>query len=384
MGGIGKTDVAVQYAHSRRSKFGAVFWLDSGGISQLTVDFGQIASQLGLLNANEASDLESSIKIAKAWLTSSRSADSEENESWLLIFDNADDLNIIADYIPYTGNGSVLVTSRDPFAKEHFFSHGGGIDMDPLSTDESATLLRRLITRTEGAPSADEQDASLTLATKLDGLPLAMTQMAGFIRRRLLSIREFISLYDTDARYAEIHDITNHVQSHRYGYTLATTYNFQGLSPHATKLLQLLAFMNPDHVQEDIFVNPKAAKDGGDGAFWTASTFESARFELLASSIVKRNIQKKELWIHRVIQAEVRTRIDEGRRYQTFKDAVSLLNAIWPPGDLLMQAKKRWVVCEDLMPHLEQLYTFYVEYSAEWEHFEVDIKFPNILNEMGV
>lgn len=384
MGGIGKTDVAIEYAHSRRHKFGAIFWLDSGGISQLTADFGQIANKLGLLRPDETSDLESNIKIAKAWLTTSKNSEGSENESWLLIFDNADNLNVITDYVPRIGNGSVLITSRDPSAKEDFFSDGTGIEMSPLSVDDSAALLRKLVARTAEGSTMDEQDASLTLATKFDGLPLAMTQMAGYIRRRRLSIREFISLYDTDARYAEIHNVSNQFQSHRYGSTLATAYNFQGLSAHATKLLQLLAFLNPDRVQETIFLSPMAIGGDGVGSLWTASTFENARYELLASSIVKRNIYKKELWIHRVIQAEVRTRIDEGRRYQIFKEATALLHAIWPPGNLLMQARKRWVVCEDLMPHLEQLFHLYMEYSDAWDNFELDVTFPILLNEMGV
>lgn len=78
---------------------------------------------------------------------------------------------------------------------------------------------------------------------------------------------------------------------------LATAYNFQGLSTHATELLLLLAsFLNPDRIQEYIFVNPQAAKENGK-SHWTASTFETARYELLRSSIVKRNIYRKELWI---------------------------------------------------------------------------------------
>jgi hypothetical protein len=383
MGGIGKTDLAVEYAHSRRSKFGAIFWLEAGGVSQLASDFGRIATQLGLQTAEEVKSLESSIEIAKAWLTKRRSINDGENDNWLLIFDNADNLDVITDYVPYHGNGSMLVTSRDPFAKEHFFSNGSGIDMEPLSTADSATLLRKLITKTEEAGSSDEQDASVELANHLAGLPLAMTQMAGFIRRRHLSIREFVNLYATDARYAEIHDVGNPIQEYRYGYTLATAYNFQGLSPHATKLLQLLAFMNPDRVQEYIFVNPQASEEKGNHC-WTASVFEIARYELLASSIIKRNIYKKELWIHRLIQAEVRTRIDEDRRYQTFKEAVSLLAEIWPPGDHCSQQIKRWALCEDLLPHLERFYQLYIEYSAAWDLFEVDPTFPTLLNEAAV
>lgn len=383
MGGIGKTDLAVEYAFSRRNRFCAVFWLEAGGVSQLASDFGRIPTQLGLQSPDEAKDLESSIEIAKAWLTKPRSTTDGENDSWLLIFDNADNLDIITDYLPYNGNGSVLVTSRDPFAKEHFFSNGSGIDIEPLPIDESATLLRKLITRTEEAQSADEQDASIKLANQLDGLPLAMTQMAGFIRRRHLLMREFVNLYATDARYAEIHHVGNPVQDHRYGYTLATAYNFQGLGPHATKLLQLLAFMNADRIREDIFINPPVANDE-DNVFWTTSTLENARYELLASSIIKRNIHKKELWIHRVVQAEVRTRIDEGRRYQIFQDAVSLLAGLWPPGDLCSQASKRWAICEDLLPHLERFYQLYVEYSKAWDHFEMNPAFPTILNEAAV
>ncbi|KAM7205136.1 tetratricopeptide repeat domain containing protein [Naviculisporaceae sp. PSN 640] len=392
MGGIGKTDIAVQYAHTRRDKFAAIFWLEAGGVSQLASDFGRIATQLGLQTAadlEEVRSLESSIEVAKAWLSRPRRPEEAAKDNWLLIFDNADNLDIITNYVPYHGNGSILVTSRDPFAKEHFFNNGSGIDLEPLPETDSATLLRKLITRSEEATSSDEQAASVELANHLAGLPLAMTQMAGFIRRRHLSIREFVTLYANDARYAEIHDVGNPIQDHRYGYTLATAYNFQGLSAAPLRLLQLLAFMNPDRVQEYIFVNNRPSsgqwQNSKLSSQWTAQDFESARYELLGSSIIKRNIYKKELWIHRVIQAEVRTRIgNEEERYQTFKDAVSLLAVVWPPGDHSSQQIKRWETCEELLPHLERFYQLYIEYSDAWDNYPVDPTFPMLLNEAGV
>lgn len=383
MGGIGKTDLAVQYAHSRRNKFSAVFWLEAGGVSQLASDFGRIATHLGLQTAEECGNLESSIEVAKAWLAQPGvSQDGTPNE-WLLIFDNADNLDIITDYVPYQGNGSILVTSRDPFAKEHFFNNGTGKDLEPLSASDSATLLRKLITKTEQASSSDEESASKELATHLAGLPLAMTQMAGFIRRRHLSIREFVSIYANDARYAEIHNVSNPMQHNRYGYTLATAFSFEGLKPHALKLLQLLAFMNPDRIQEYIFINPEAKLRMG-GRFWTASTFESARYELLSSSIIKRNIQKKELWIHRLVQAEIRTRMKEDERFSTFKEAISLLAGVWLTGDLCSQQVKRWAVCEELLPHIERFYQLHIEYAESWNHMEGDVEFPTLLNESAV
>jgi hypothetical protein len=92
----------------------------------------------------------------------------------------------------------------------------------------------------------------------------------------------------------------------------------------------------------------------------------------------------KELWIHRVVQAEVRTRMDEASRYKAFQTVVELLAKVWPPGDLCSQAVKRWALCEDLLPHLERFYNLYVEYCEAWKSFPMDSTFPTLLNEAAV
>lgn len=415
MGGIGKTDLAVEYAHSRRASFDAVFWLEAGGKSQLASDFGLIATQLGLQTEEESDSLESNIEIAKAWLVGPPKGrrplvnrrQEQKGPRWMLIFDNADNLDIISPYVPSSGNGVMLVTSRDPFAKDHFF-YGAGVDIEPLADDDAATLLRRLVTNasnTEDGLSSDEdeQNASVELAAYFGSLPLAMTQMAGVIRRRSLSIREFVDVYANDSRYNEIHNVSNPMQNRRYGNTLATFYNFQGLSSKAVALLRLLSFMNSDRIQEDIFVQPlqlqrhstntattltsamssvtTAAAASAHSLRWTKSSFERTRSEILGSSIVKRNIFKRELWIHRIIQAEVRATMDEEGRYQAFRDAVSLLTEIWLPGDHSSQKITRWALCERLLPHLERLYQLYIEYEEAWKVFEVDPAFPILMNE---
>lgn len=397
MGGVGKTDLAIEYAYTRQDAFGAVFWLEAGGVSQLISDFAGISIKLGLESPEEAQDLESSRAIVKAWLNSpsktpNRTGDpGQSNYSWLLIFDNADTLDIIADYIPYYGNGSILITSRDPFAKTHFFSNGQGIDLEPLPTGDAAYLLQRLTKGTDETPDREEHQASVKVATQLDGLPLAMTQMAGFIRRRHLTISEYVELYASDTRYADVRTVGNPMQDNRYGHTLATTYSFEGLGNHSTRLLKSLAFMNPDRVQEEIYLGarrlggrPEDGGDDGEGQVWTAPDFESARYELLGSSIIKRNIDKKELWIHRVIQAEVRARMDKRTRYETFRQVLALLTKAWPPGDLCSQASERWAICEKLFPHLERFYQMYNEHATDWGSFDIDPIFPTLLNEAAV
>jgi hypothetical protein len=194
-----------------------------------------------------------------------------------------------------------------------------------------------------------------------------------------------LTLYSNDAWYAEIHGISNPVQDHRYDYTLATAYNFHGLGENATRLLRLLSFLSPDRIQEYIFVNPaKAATQKEQTRLWTTSMFQSARYELLSCSIIKRNIQRRELWIHRLIQAEVSTRIRKEDRYQVFKDTVALMVEVWPPGDHSSQRIRRWAVCKELLPHLERFYQLYVEYSESWDREDVDPALPTLLNEAAV
>lgn len=344
MGGIGKTDLAVQYAHLKRDRFDAIFWLEAGGVSQLASNFGQIPTELGLETAEEAQDLETSIEIAKEWLATTRLANEQSLEAppkrpWLLIFDNADSLDIILDYVPLSGSGSVLLTSRDPAAKTDTFENSLGLDMEPLKTAEAASLLSRLTRRHGDAMNQNERDASIKLAERFDGLPLAITQITRFIRKNQLSIQEFLDFYNTDVHYTQFHDEATPSQQHRYGYTLATTWSFQRLSSDARRLLGIISFLNPDRIQEDIFMNPKEKTNSAWP--WKSTSFVHTRSELLSCSMIKRDIFSKEISIHRIIQTQFRKNMTEDVRYHTFLEAVHLLDKRWVPGDLCSQASQR-------------------------------------------
>ena len=107
---------------------------------------------------------------------------------WLIVFDNADDPTILSDFWPSEGYGSVLVTSRDPMAKSQFFFGEAGIEFESLSIPDAAEFLKRL-TRKEDQQNSEE--ASQAIARRLDGLSLAIAQIAAIIRRRNLLLVEF-------------------------------------------------------------------------------------------------------------------------------------------------------------------------------------------------
>jgi hypothetical protein len=384
MGGLGKTELAIEYVYTRRPKFGAVFWVDSGSDSQLATDFNRISIALGLENPNSAKDLLTSRNVVMSWMSNSATqTDTSQhgqavNTSWLLVFDNADKLDLLRPFWPRRGNGSILVTSRDPLAKSQGSFTDGGIDLEPLSEDEGSRFIR-MLTSCEEIP--EERKASIHLSNMLGGLPLAMIQMSGIIRRRRWSIEEFVESMEGDAQYREVHNLNNPVQQARYGNTLSTAWNFDDLSKDAIDLLEILALLNPDRIQEDIFIKECESPDDSGKLL---KTFREARTDLLGSSIIKRNIRFKELWIHRVIQHEVRARMAPEKFYKNFQRMITSLSKVWSFAGMVKRHETgRWLVCEAIFPHLERALMFYQENSTAWSEFPIDPMFVILMNEAG-
>ncbi|KAF2012802.1 hypothetical protein BU24DRAFT_484599, partial [Aaosphaeria arxii CBS 175.79] len=116
--------------------------------------FGNIARQLGLENPNAIKNPVASRELAKGWLANPRKAIRSATDiigqteaSWLIVFDNLDDSEILEEYWPIVGGGSSLVTSRDPSAKDRMGTGCTGVSMQPSSEERGAQLFRRLAPR---------------------------------------------------------------------------------------------------------------------------------------------------------------------------------------------------------------------------------------------
>lgn len=137
-----------------------------------------------MCDPNASSECKSQVvsrDIVKGWLSNPRKYLSGSDESiqpgqatsdatWLLIFDNADDPMILADYWPQ-GSGSILVTSRDPLAKSMFTRRPSGLDLGPLTQQDSLSLFNHLTTGFD----EPEDDTARGISDALGGVPLAIT-----------------------------------------------------------------------------------------------------------------------------------------------------------------------------------------------------------------
>ncbi|CZS99207.1 uncharacterized protein RCO7_00500 [Rhynchosporium graminicola] len=166
-GGIGKTEIAREFSRRHKASYDAVFWVAADNISKLAHHYQQISLALGLEDPSECKNQVVSREIVKGWLSNPRKYLSGADDSvqpgqarsgptWLLIFDNADEPMILADYWP----------------------QGSGLDLGPLTQQDSLSLYNNL-TSIFNEP---EGDIAQRFSDALGGVPLAISQMAGIIR----------------------------------------------------------------------------------------------------------------------------------------------------------------------------------------------------------
>lgn len=103
LGGIGKTQTALEYIYRYRSKYQQVFWVKADIHEELVTDLVAIAGHLHLPQQYEQ-DQNIILAATKRWL--------ETHTGWLLFLDNADDLKTISPYLPVGSAGHILLTTR--------------------------------------------------------------------------------------------------------------------------------------------------------------------------------------------------------------------------------------------------------------------------------
>ena len=353
MGGLGKTEVASEYVYSRRRKFDAVFWLNADTVQKLNYGFMNIAKLLGLEVDSDAHDDVATREAVKGWLSKPLAANQGDQKpdrevSWLLVLDNVNDPDIMREFWPGTGTGCVIVTSRNPLASDSVYSPTVAFDLPPFGPDEAGPLLQSLSQR-------EFEDRSLenctTIAKLLGGLPLAVTQMGGIIRRRHLSLDDFLAYYAENAK--KLHGMQ--VVDTDYKHTVASVWMLDALSGPATALLQVLSFLDPDRISEMILL-----LNGRDVPLpdfpRSRASYCDARLELIESSLISRNIKSNELRIHRLVQDVVRNRMGKDVTDLTFESVITLLSFAWPFAKFDdRNLTSRMARCETLFPHVEKL-----------------------------
>jgi hypothetical protein len=384
LGGMGKTQVAAQFVATHRNEFDAIFWVHADHISKLSQDFKTIATTLGLISEDsvDANDLVFMREIVKRWLVrplkdlADDYRDDPEKATWLLVFDGVEDPDILNEFWPYDGPGSVLITSRSPF------SWTSSLPLRPFTSDEATGFLLKL---TGIEASAEARKAVIEVSQRLGGLPLALTQMAGIILHKQLSFDGFLDSYNERRSQQELLQLSAGeliTKPAGYEHTVASVWAFENLS-HGQGLLNVVSMLDPDGIPESLLTSQPSTIDL---QFFPQSLedYKLARNELLECSLVTGNKPDRKLFIHRLVQDVARARMTQADFRATFMTCVKLISSIWPfEAFTWRHGVARWTSCEDLFPHVSRLKDLFPQVAPHDAFSDDDYRFAKLLTDAG-
>src|SRR5215471_8941820 len=172
LGGVGKTQLAIEYAHRYGSRYaGGVFWLNMENADNAINEVAASGERLNLLNFSDLKTPEKAVLVRKEW--------EEGEQARLLIFDNAEDPEVVKSWRPVTGPCSVLITSR-----RQEWPLEMGLTPLPVETLPRANSLEMLQkARPKLAQNTEESKAANELCDLLGDLPLALKVAAAYLQK---------------------------------------------------------------------------------------------------------------------------------------------------------------------------------------------------------
>jgi hypothetical protein len=333
LGGVGKTSLAVEYAHRQLGEVGACWQFAAEDPTLLGAEFEVLAAQLGARDVVDARDPVAAVHAALA----------SAQRGWLLVFDNVRDLAAVQAFLPPAGPGRILMTSQS----QHWPA-GWPVQVPVLDREVGAQFLA---SRTGHASDG----AAAELAVELGGLPLAVEQAASYMQASGTPLPRYLALFR--ARQADLlarGEAPGHRQHVAATLGLALT-RLEKDAPAAAGLLRLLAFLAPDPVPLPLLLGGERASN------LLSLTARDAVGPLLADPIAVGDaisvLRRYSLvstpgddlvLVHRLVQAVTRAHLSPEAARQWQQDAAALVELAVPAD---ARVPETWYVSELLLPH---------------------------------
>jgi tetratricopeptide (TPR) repeat protein len=330
LGGIGKTRAAVEYAWAHQQDYAALLFVIAETPEALRRNLAGLAGPLVLnLPEQHAAEEDVRLKAVLDWL--------KRHPGWFLILDNLDAQVALEESEKLMGTltgGRVLVTSR----LANFAGHFDPLELDVLSIDDAvAFLLERTDRRRHKTP--DDVATARRLAIDLGGLALALEQAGAYVDYRQISFARYRELWqDNWDRVAGWSDETITKYPRAVAVTWQTSVN--QLTPASRRLLEWLAWFAPEPVPYFLLEVPAPDVSGDDLA--------DALANLADYSLARRNPDKQEFGVHRLVQDVTRRGLAEQDRRRSVVEALAWVDVAFAgdPEDV-----RTWPRLDPLTPH---------------------------------
>ncbi|MEM8716734.1 MAG: FxSxx-COOH system tetratricopeptide repeat protein, partial [Cyanobacteria bacterium P01_G01_bin.4] len=368
LGGIGKTQTAVEYAYRYRDDYDAVFWVRADTTVELSSGFMAIAQLLDLPQKDDP-DPDVVVQAVKLWLM--------RYPNWLLIFDNADQPELVQPFKPRfepTGTqGHLLITSR----AQDFQALGIArpVEMETLEPTEALAFLWRRSGRGKLSAQPPIEDsgaiqAASQLAAELGYLPLALEQAAAYLVAKKARFQDYLASYQ-NRKLARLE--TAKPKLGNYPDSVATTWtlNFQQVeqtAPASADLLRVSAFLHADGIPFELLT--QGGSQLGDAL--TEALAEAALDPLVVNevleplytySLIRVDRVDQTYSIHRLVQEVARAEMDtEQTRQHWLNRAISAANQLMPEDEDdsvdYQDSYQHWPILARLTPHTQVLSQF--------------------------
>ena len=299
MGGIGKTQCALEYVYSYKECYERLYWISAVNQTSLFSGFQKIARKAKL----EIAEFGTPTEITEAvlsWLGT--------ESNWLIILDNLDDIEIVSGFLPATGKRKhVLITTRNPFTLD---IPAEPFEIPIFDEDESIDLF---LSRAELTNECRVQAAEIV--KELGYLPLAIMQAAAFIRYVTGDLPSYIEQYKQNRK--QVHTWVAGKSNRYYPYSVATTWAMslkvlKQAHPQSVQLLQLFAFLNPDGIQlKFLQAGAPALPDELRLIILDLSQLAKCLIELERASLIRWERVQKSVSIHRLVQKVIKDEMCE-------------------------------------------------------------------------
>ena len=362
LGGVGKTQIALEYAHRFQGDYHLIWWINAEQPLEISLALTELAGRLGLQTSDNAAE------AAAATLEQLRR---DRSGRWLLIFDNAEDPEDLAPFLP-TGSGHILITSRN----QAWTRYAEPVELDVFSQQESVVHLMRHVSGLES------RDAS-RVADAVGNLPLAIEQAAAWLAETGISASRYTEWLETQA--------TTTLGLNKpldYAKPVAAAWNLsidrlRQRSPASVRLLQILAFFSPGPISEkllysDAMVNCLLPYDEALSKPMLSRVIgEISRFALVRVDQSSNPVQ-----IHRLVQVVIRSQMTDEEQIET-RHRVHEILAGARPSHGETDDPANWLTYDIIWPHLgpsvadecdypptRQLLIDWVRY--QWKHGEFE------------
>jgi tetratricopeptide (TPR) repeat protein len=332
MGGVGKTQITVEYVYRHLDDYDLVWWVPSEDPALIQSSFVQLADKMGLSTADSGPQV-----AVPAVLEELRSPSLDSR--WLVVFDNADRPEDLRQFLPH-GPGHVIVTSRNP----RWSSVARVLEVDVFERRESVQLLQ------VRCPELSDDEAN-QLAEVLGDLPLALEQAGAWCVETGLPVTEYLELFEQQRA-----DLLQEHAPIDYPVTVAAAWNvsldrLRQDAPHALQLVQLCSCFAPEPIRRNIFSRlkePIVPLELAD-VLQDRMKFGRAIWELKRYSLARVDPHTETVQLHRIVRAVVQDQmtVDEKNRMRHIAHMLLLKTDPRLPG-----VPRHWPLYSSLQPHV--------------------------------